>query len=51
MKYKFIILSSILSTAISGQAKIEMPNIFTDNMVIQADTAVAMWCKATWTME
>lgn len=47
MKYKFFLLPAILSSAFCSYAKIEMPNVFTDNMVIQADTSAALWGKAT----
>ncbi|ROT08683.1 sialate O-acetylesterase [Lepagella muris] len=47
MKPSKIILPAFLALAFSSNAKIELPNIFTDNMVIQADTMAAIWGKAT----
>lgn len=45
MKPSKIILPAFLALAFSSNAKIELPNIFTDNMVIQADTMAAIWGK------
>jgi len=41
------IITAILFTAASLQAKVEMPSIFGDNMVLQQKTDVALWGKAT----
>ena len=47
MKIRPLILSGVLSLiALFSAAKIEMPNIFSDNMVLQADTVASLWGKA-----
>ena len=38
-------ISAMLS--LPAAAKVEMPNIFSDNMVLQADTTAMLWGKAT----
>lgn len=43
----FAFLSLLSLTSITVMAKIEMPNIFSDNMVIQADTTASLWGRAT----
>lgn len=48
MKLKKIILFSFLGlTVFPGSSKIKMPHVFTDNMVIQADTVAQLWGNAT----
>ena len=48
MKIKNIIaLAFVAFTSVPGIAKVEMPHVFTDNMVIQADTVAQLWGKAT----
>lgn len=45
MKKVIFIASLLVSTA--AQAKVDMPHIFSDNMVLQADTLASLWGKAT----
>ncbi len=48
MKLKFFSLSLLLSLCgLCAQARIDMPHVFSDNMVLQADTAAVLWGKAT----
>ncbi len=47
MKLKTCLSLLILSCAASANAEVTMPNLFTDNMVLQADTLVNLWGKAT----
>lgn len=48
MKTRFIcFLSALALTAFGASAKVSMPNIFSDNMVLQADTTAMLWGKAT----
>lgn len=47
MKKLTILALTLCATWLSASAKIELTNIFTDNMVIQSDTEAALWGKAT----
>lgn len=45
---RFLSASLILSSAAdAADAAVTMPHVFTDNMVLQADTLAALWGKAT----
>lgn len=47
MKLNFFSLSLLLSfCGLGAEARIEMPHVFSDNMVLQADTAAVLWGKA-----
>ena len=48
MKIRFLIFILTLSLIpFHGSAKVRMPHLFSDNMVIQADTAALLWGYAT----
>ena len=48
MKKSYWLVLIILAIAeLSGSAKIRMPHLFSDNMVLQADTVAAMWGNAS----
>ena len=48
MKYKIAFLSLIAcGISFSASSKLQIPNIFSDNMVIQADTVAGIWGHAT----
>lgn len=48
MKSKiFLSLTILMVFVFDGVAKIQLPHVFTDNMVIQADTVASLWGKAT----
>ena len=44
---RVLILSAALLAAVSLQAKVELPSIFGDNMVLQQKENVAVWGTAT----
>lgn len=47
MKKILIASAIVVATAIPAEAKVAMPRIFSDNMVVQADTGATFWGKAT----
>lgn len=48
MKIRSILLFSfIILFSLNGNSKVVLPNVFTDNMVIQADTIAKLWGKAS----
>lgn len=48
MKFRLLSLASIFALLpFTGFAKVEMPNIFSDNMVVQADTTALFWGNAS----
>ena len=48
LKKRLFMASVILAGAITpGFSKVTLPNIFSDNMMLQADTIVKLWGKAT----
>lgn len=59
MKKLTIILSALMAAGLTMQAKVELPNVFADNMVLQQKTDAAIWgtaepgkkvtIKASWT--
>jgi len=47
MKTKFLILSAFLCFAFFSQAEIKLSNVLTDNMVLQRNSEVKIWGKAS----
>ena len=47
MKKLTLAAAGLLMIAFAGAGKISMPHVFTDNMVLQADTVAAIWGRAT----
>lgn len=46
MKYKFISLCLLLEICVMANAKVVLPELFSDNMVLQQSTSVRIWGKA-----
>lgn len=44
---KFLLLLSLSLVVFTSGAKVKLPHVFTDNMVIQADTVAQIWGSAT----
>ena len=44
---RFVILAAVLFATASLYAKVELPSIFSDNMVLQQKENVAVWGTAT----
>lgn len=42
-----ILLFLLIGISLSGNTKVKLPHLFTDNMVIQADTVAQLWGKAS----
>lgn len=48
MKVKYVLsLASLILITATGSSKVKVPHLFTDNMVIQADTVAQLWGTAT----
>lgn len=47
MKFRYYFLLLALAFSVAANAKISMPSLFTDNMMLQADTLAAVWGKAS----
>jgi len=46
MKYRFLSLFLLLGICLSTKAKVVLPELFSDNMVLQQSTSVKIWGKA-----
>lgn len=46
MKQAIITLTLLASGLLSVEGRVEMPHVFSDNMVLQADTSAVLWGKA-----
>lgn len=44
---RIVFLAGLLLVSMAGQAKVEMPPVFSDNMVLQQKAQVAVWGSAT----
>ena len=46
MKRFLIVMAAVLLTALSVSAKVSLPSLVGDNMVLQRNTSVNVWGKA-----
>jgi sialate O-acetylesterase len=44
--FRNLLLTTLLATALCADAKVTLPSVFTDNMVLQQKTKAAIWGKA-----